>query len=148
MLLLGIMYHVFDHLELVRLVAQTGASHVIVDTQVILERPVHHKQPAVIALKVDDVTYAGAQAVANSPGGGGSHRRPTLLAAPCACCSTPSASTRRSSTGRGCIAAQKREAVKDVWHYEHGSRTTFRMTRRPPASPDAVIGLPSHNNRA
>jgi hypothetical protein len=130
-LLLGIMYHVLDHVELVKLVATTGAKHVIVDTQVVRRNRVHPKLPNIISLQVDDVTSDGAQAVANVPGA------PAWQGAIVAHPSRGAVEFVFDAFGfdteefdwPGLIAAQEQEP-KHVWHYGHGSRATFRMTRR------------------
>jgi hypothetical protein len=127
-MLLGIMYHVFDHVELVKLVAQTGAKHVIVDTQVVPEGRLHRKQPIVLALQSDIVTKDGAAAVPDIEGAATS-----IVAHP----SRGAVNFLFDAFGydteeydwKALIAAQDRE-YKDVWHYQRGSRATFRMTRR------------------
>lgn len=130
-LLLGVMYHVFDHVELVRLVAQTGAKYVVVDTQVIPENKLHHKFPNVISLQLDDVTSSGAQAVADLPAEAGLPPRAIV--------GHPSRGALRfifdafgydtEEFDWASLISGQDEAV-DVWHYKQGRRATFRMTRR------------------
>lgn len=136
-LLLGVMYHVFNHVELVRLVAATGARHVIVDTQVVPEDKVPKKHPNMLSLQRDDVMSEGAQAVADIPGEAGRRGeggRPGAIVA------HPSRGALRfvfdafgyeteEFDWPGLIEAQERQYA-DVWHYRRGSRSTFRMTRR------------------
>ncbi len=127
-MLLGILYHVFDQVELARLVAATGARHVIVDTQVIPEGRLHRKHPAIIALKLEPVANPGAQAVANTPGGSlsivGHPSRAAIRMV-----FEAFGFEMEEFDWPGLLAAQGRPC-EDVWHYEHGSRATFRMTRR------------------
>ena len=128
-LLLGVLYHVYNHLELIRLLAGTGARYVIVDTQVVPEGRLHRKHPATVALKVEDVIGLGAQAKPDVPGGAVS-----IVGHP----SRAAVKMMFDAFGfdmeefdwPGLLAAQGGGDNRDVWHYGHGSRTTFRMTRR------------------
>ena len=128
-LLLGVFYHVYDHLGLVRLLAETGARHLVVDTQVVPEGRLHRKHPAMISLKVEDVSGLGAQAKPHAPGGTFSivgHPSRTAVRM----LFDAFGFEMEEFDWPGLLAAEGGGENRDVWHYAHGSRTTFRMTRR------------------
>ncbi len=56
-LLLGFFYHVSNHTELVSLVAETGAAHVVVDTNIVAEKDVSARWPSIIALRPEELEH-------------------------------------------------------------------------------------------
>ena len=129
-LLLGFLYHTARHAELVAAVAATGARHVIVDTCVCGDAA----PPApIVELRRESVAYPANQAVADAGNGG-----EAVVAYP----SRRAVQFLFDGVGYDTeeidwapvlrdVPAAPRDDVAD---YRDGSRTTFRMTRRSPAS--------------
>ena len=124
-LLLGFFYHVAHHTELVRLIAETGARHVIVDTNIVPEAELHPNWPAVIALRMEPVAREDCRADAEVEGAA----------------TTPIGIPSRAAVADlfdhfgfdaeeydwGPAVARN---IPDLWDYNAGQRTTYRMTRR------------------
>ena len=125
-LVLGFLYHLWQHIELIRLVAETGARHVIVDTSILPDSRLHPSAPVVVELRLEPV---GDQRNQAHPDRAGSTE--AFVGYP----SRQAVTTMFDYFGFEAVefdwpALLRRYPADDIPDYANGSRTTFRMTRR------------------
>jgi hypothetical protein len=124
-LLLGFFYHIWQHIELVRLVEATGARHVIVDTAILPDAGLP-QGAAMVWLMREKIALPSNQAIADHPGS-----NVALVGYP----SRAAVRLMFDYFGFDCEEFDWRSLVaqgplEGIADYAEGRRTTFLMTRR------------------
>lgn len=128
-LLLGFFYHVSNHTELVRLIAETGATSVIVDTNIVADRDVPGRWPSMIGFRPEDIRLEWNRFT------------PEVAGADSAPVGLPSRGAVRQLFEHFGFAVEEydwradltaRGEPPDLYNYIADERATFRMTRPTP----------------
>lgn len=125
-LILGFLYHVWQQIELIRLVAETGARHVVVDTAILADSRLHPSAPVVVELRLETIDGEGNQALPDREGSA-----EAFVGHP----SRQAVTTMFDYFGFDAVefdwpALIREYPVEAISDYVQGNRTTFLMTRR------------------